>query len=93
MIQRSKKLKEFFEDLEEKEKMGIKFCKSNWHFLSIFESFLYGLTRLGEINKEFNKLTKKTVDKIEAFIREKVMAHLDYHKNEKNLQGGIFFNF
>ena len=93
MIQRSKRLKEFFDSLEEKNETAFKFCQTNWHFLTIFESFLYGLTKDGEINKEFKNLTRKTADKIDLFIREKVKNYIDYNLNEKELHSKNIINF
>ena len=42
-----------------------------------------------EITKEFNSLNRKTADKIEKFIKEKIQTYMDYEENQKNLERGL----
>lgn len=86
IYKRSKKLKEFFIDLEGNENLSLEFCRSNWHFLATFESFLVEMVKEGDINKELTQLNRKTADKIEGFIKEKVTANLDFRDNEELLK-------
>jgi hypothetical protein len=91
LLKRSKRLKEFFFSLE-KEEVGLSFCRNNWHFGVTFESFLVTLVKEGEITKEFNQLNRKTADRIEKFIKERVEKHFDYLKNEERLKSKAMFN-
>ena len=91
MMKRSKKLKEFFFELEERQETALSYCNNNWHFMTTFESFLVEMVKGHEITKEFNQLTRKTADKIEKFIRDKVHFHFDYLENEKSLKSTIYF--
>lgn len=91
MYKRSKRLKEFFMDQGSDENFSLNFCRTNWHFKATFESFLVEMVKMGEITKEFNQLNRKTADKIEGFIREKVEANLEFRRNEEILKSKNFF--
>jgi thiamine pyrophosphokinase len=89
ILKRSKKLQQYFENLEGKEAEGLKYCRSNWHFKVTFESFLLGMVKEHEITKEFNSLNRKTADKIERFIKEKLETSMSYEKNQLDLEKGL----
>jgi hypothetical protein len=42
-----------------------------------------------EISKEFNSLNRKTADKIEKFIKDKIATFMEYEANQKNLEQGL----
>lgn len=79
----------YFEGLQSKENEGLKYCRTNWHFKTTFESFLLGMVKEHEITKEFNSLNRKTADKIEKFIKEKIQTFLDYDTNQNNLESAL----
>lgn len=52
------------------------YCTTNWHFLRLFEGYLYSLVKAGEITEKFDSLNKSTATKLERFIKEQVADYL-----------------
>lgn len=50
---------------------------------------MLGMVKEHEITKEFNSLNRKTADKIEKFIKEKIQTFLDYDTNQNNLESAL----
>lgn len=65
------------------------YCTTNWHFLRLFEGYLYGLVKAGEITEKFDSLTKSTAGKLEKFIKEQVSNYLAIADVENRLRGAI----